>query len=165
MLGLALSVGVVIDDAIVGARGHLPAHGGGMALRHARAAGEAALRDPGTAVMATTLSLVIIFLPVGLHARHRGRRFLKGIRPHRGLRHHGEPLRSAFTLTPMLCSRFLKIQHGPKSKMQLWVDRLNDYLKERYGRMVEWSMRRRGLMVAIAVLTIPPSPAISASAS
>ncbi|MBK6881191.1 MAG: efflux RND transporter permease subunit [Elusimicrobia bacterium] len=150
LLGLALAVGVVIDDAIVVLENifrHME-EDGAPAMR---AAGEAT-REIGTAVMATTLSLVIIFLPLA---------YMPGI-VGRFLKEYGftvafaimVSLFVAFTLTPMLCSRFLKIQHGPKNKLQLWVDRLNDYLKERYGRMVEWSMRRRRLMVAATILTI-----------
>jgi HAE1 family hydrophobic/amphiphilic exporter-1 len=111
-----------------------------------------ATREIGLAVMATTLSLVIIFLPLAYMPGIVGR-FLKEY----GLTVAFAIMVSlfvAFTLTPMLCSRFLKIQHGPKSRLQLWVDRLNDYLKEHYGRLVQWSMRRRWLMVAATVLTI-----------
>ncbi len=150
LLGLALSVGVVIDDAIVVLENifrHME-EDGTPAMR----ASSEATREIGTAVMATTLSLVIIFLPLAYMPGIVGR-FLKEY----GLTVAFAIMVSlfvAFTLTPMLCSRFLKIEHGPKSKLQLWVDRLNDYLKERYGRMVEWSMSHRRLMVVVTILTI-----------
>jgi len=150
LLGLALSVGVVIDDAIVVLENifrHMEEDG----TPAMRAAGEAT-REIGTAVMATTLSLVIIFLPLAYMPGIVGR-FLKEY----GLTVAFAIMVSlfvAFTLTPMLCSRFLKIQHGPKSRLQLWVDRFNDYLKVRYGRMVEWSLRHRWQMVLATILTI-----------
>ncbi len=150
LLGLALSVGVVIDDAIVVLENifrHMEEHG----TPPMRAASEAT-REIGLAVMATSLSLVIIFLPLAYMPGIVGR-FLNSY----GLTVAFAIMVSlfvAFTLTPMLCSRFLKLEHGPRSRLQLWVDRLNDYLKKRYGRMVVWSLKRRWQVVAAVVVTI-----------
>jgi hydrophobic/amphiphilic exporter-1 (mainly G- bacteria), HAE1 family len=150
LLGLALAVGVVIDDALVVLENifrHMEEEG----TPAMRAAGEAT-REIGLAVMATTLSLVIIFLPLAYMPGIVGR-FLKEY----GLSVAFAIMVSlfvAFTLTPMLCSRFLKVHHGPKSRLQVWVDRLNDYLEGHYGRLVEWSLRRRWWVVAASVVTI-----------
>ena len=150
LLGLALAVGVVIDDALVVLENifrHMEEHG----TPAMRAAGEAT-REIGLAVMATTLSLVIIFLPLAYMPGIVGR-FLKeyGLSVAFAIM---VSLFTAFTLTPMLCSRFLKIQHGPKSRLQLWVDAMNDFLKGHYGRLVSWSLRRRWWVVAVAVVTV-----------
>src|SRR5437870_5980200 len=73
MLGLTLSVGIVIDDAIVvlenifryiEEKGYPPFE-----------AAIAATKEIGMAVMATTLSLVVIFLPVGFMQSMPGRFF------------------------------------------------------------------------------------------
>ncbi|MCG3206167.1 MAG: Multidrug resistance protein MdtB [Elusimicrobia bacterium] len=150
LLALALSVGVVIDDAIVVLENifrHME-EDGAPAMR----AASEATREIGMAVMATTLSLVIIFLPLAYMPGIVGR-FLKSY----GLTVAFAIMVSlfiAFTLTPMLCSRFLKIQHGPKNRLQKAVDRWNDVLKEHYGRMVQWSMAHRWIIVTSAAITI-----------
>jgi len=52
----------VIDDALVVVGEHLSVHRGGGS--HGHGGGGGATREIGLAVMATTLSLVVIFLPV-----------------------------------------------------------------------------------------------------
>ena len=88
-----------------GARKHLPLRRGERTCRPCRRRSKAT-RDIGLAVLATTLSLVIIFLPVAMMDRHR-RQVHVELRLHGGVRHMVSLLVS-FTLTPMLCSRFLK---------------------------------------------------------
>lgn len=150
LLGLALAVGVVIDDAIVVLEN---------IFRHmeedkipARKAASTGTREIGLAVMATTLSLVIIFLPLAYMQGIVGR-FLKSY----GLTVAFAIMVSlfvAFSLTPMLSSRFLRLHHGPRSRFQMWVDRLNEFLKSHYGRLVRWSLAHRAWVVAFAALTV-----------
>ena len=86
MLALTLVVGIVIDDAIVVLENIFR-----FAEEKKLGPVEAALegtRDIGLAVLATTLSLVIIFLPVAHDERHRGALHVE-LRLHRGVRHHG----------------------------------------------------------------------------
>ncbi|MFA6029643.1 MAG: efflux RND transporter permease subunit [Elusimicrobiota bacterium] len=147
LLGLALAVGVVIDDAIVVLEN---------IFRHMEEEGTPALeaastgtQEIGLAVMATTLSLLIIFLPLAYMGGMIGR-FLKSY----GLTIAFAIAVSffvAFTLTPMLCSRFLVVSKGPKNRFRLWVDDFNAYLREHYGRMVSWSLANRWKVVAAAV--------------
>ncbi|MBI5240246.1 MAG: efflux RND transporter permease subunit [Elusimicrobia bacterium] len=146
LLGLALAVGIVIDDAIVVLENifrHMEEKG-----TPALEAASVATKEIGLAVMATTLSLIIIFLPLANMGGIVGR-FLRSY----GLTVAfavGVSLFVAFTLTPMLCSRFLKVEKE-KNRFQLWVDRLNDFLKEHYGRLVLWAMANRWKVVLIAV--------------
>ncbi|MDD4953148.1 MAG: efflux RND transporter permease subunit, partial [Desulfovibrionaceae bacterium] len=146
LLALTIAVGIVIDDAIVVLENifrHMEAHD-----LEAEEAASTGTKEIGLAVMATTLSLVIIFLPLANMGGIIGRI----------LRSYGltvafavsVSLFVAFTLTPMLCSRFLKVDEH-KNRFQLWVDRFNDFLKEHYGRMVLWSLAHRWTVVAIAV--------------
>src|SRR5437773_12511866 len=113
MLGLTLAVGIVIDDAIVVLENiyRYIEEEGYPPMRAAIAATE----EIGLAVMATTLSLVVIFLPVV---------FLGGI-PGRFLKSFGLTMAVSimvsmlvsFTLPPMLSSRLLKsgtTGHKPK---------------------------------------------------
>ncbi len=112
MLALAVSTGIVIDDAIIVLEN---------IFRHMeeekRSPREAALTgstEIALAVMATTLSLVVIFLPVAFMGGLVGR-FWRSF----GLTATFAILVSllvAFTLTPMLASRFLKlVGPGPRT--------------------------------------------------
>ncbi|MBI4396774.1 MAG: efflux RND transporter permease subunit, partial [Elusimicrobia bacterium] len=146
LLALALAVGIVIDDAIVVLE-NVFRHMEERKISAMRAASEGT-GEIALAVMATTLSLVIIFLPLA---------YMYGI-VGRFLRSYGltvafailVSLFVAFTLTPMLCSRFLKLQEGERHALQRWVDRFNDWLKGHYGRLVAWSLAHRGMVVGIS---------------
>src|SRR5439155_23305169 len=102
MLGLTLAVGVVIDDAIVVLEN---------IFRHMEELGkkpiEAALEglvEIALAVLATTFSLVVIFLPVAFMSGQVGRLFYSyGITVAFSIL---ISLLISFTLTPMLSSRF-----------------------------------------------------------
>ena len=156
LLGLALAVGVVIDDAIVVLENifrHMEEHN--LTAMQAASEGTAEIAQ---AVMATTISLVIIFLPLAYMPGIVGR-FLKSY----GLTVAFSIMISlfvSFTLTPMLSSRFLKLDHGPKNRLQKWVDDFNDFLKHHYGTMVAWAMRHKGWIVGAAVLTVLSSGVI-----
>src|SRR5689334_9503184 len=112
MLALVLCVGIVIDDAIVVLENifHFIEEEG-MPPMEAAIAGT---KDVGLAVMATTFSLVIIFLPLAFMTGIVGR-FMSGF---------GwtcafaitVSLFVSFTMTPMLASRFVKRKAGHKSK-------------------------------------------------
>ncbi|UJR84174.1 efflux RND transporter permease subunit [Sandaracinus amylolyticus] len=115
LLGLTLSVGIVIDDAIVVLE-NIARFIEEKALPPMEAAIEAT-REIGLAVLATTLSLVAVFLPVGLMGGLVGR-FLASF----GLTMSFAILVSmgiAFTLTPMLCARWLRIKrHAPEAERE-----------------------------------------------
>ena len=150
MLALTLSVGIVIDDAIVVLENIYrfieEKHDDQM-----RAAVDAT-QEIGLAVLATTLSLVAIFVPVGFMGGIVGR-FMKSF----GLTMAFAILVSllvSFTLTPMLSARWLKVDrskggsHGSKdSKIFSIIDRF-------YTRLLEWSMAHRAIVAGVAVLVL-----------
>ncbi|MBK5293659.1 MAG: efflux RND transporter permease subunit, partial [Acidobacteriia bacterium] len=143
MLGLVLVVGIVIDDAIVVLEN---------IFRFMEEKGlppvQAAIKgteDIGLAVMATTLSLVIIFLPVA---------FMEGI-VGRFMSSFGftaafaimVSLLVSFTLTPMLCSRWLRFSPGEPTK-ETWLFRVT---ARPYRAMLLWSMRHRWVIVMVSL--------------
>src|SRR5678810_866229 len=105
MLGLVFAVGIVIDDAIVVLENiHRTMEEKGLNGREAASLGT---REIALAVVATTLSLVVIFLPLAFMQGRVGRFFYSF-----GVTCAVSILCSmavSFTLTPMLCSRFLKL--------------------------------------------------------
>src|SRR5207247_7776879 len=105
LLGLTLAVGIVIDDAIVVLENIFRY----IEEKHCTPF-EAAMqgtREVTLAVMATTLSLVVIFLPVAFMTGYT-RRFIYPFGWTMAFAVMVSMLVS-FTLTPMLSSRFLKL--------------------------------------------------------
>jgi HAE1 family hydrophobic/amphiphilic exporter-1 len=145
MLALVLCVGIVIDDAIVVLENiyHFIEDKGLPPMQAAREA----TRDVGLAVMATTMSLVIIFLPLAFMTSMVGR-FMRGF----GWTAAFAILVSmfiSFTLTPMLSSRFLKKKEGRRrSKESL----LYVYIDRPYTAMLKWSLAHRRLVMLGAFL-------------
>src|SRR6058998_151093 len=105
MLALVLMVGIVIDDAIVVLE-NVFRFVEEKKMRPFEAAREATA-DIGLAVMATTLSLVVIFVPVSFMSSISGRLLYQF-----GLTAAVSVMVSllvSFTLTPMMCARLLKV--------------------------------------------------------
>lgn len=144
MLGLTLAVGLVIDDAIVVLE-NIVRHMHDKKLPPAVAA-STGTSEIALAVAATTLSLVVIFVPVAFMPGIIGR-FLKEF----GLTMAFSIMVSmliSFTLTPMLCAYFLSEKdHGEGGG---WVDRFNNLLTSVYMAFLRLAMRLRWLTVAIA---------------
>ncbi len=147
MLALILSVGIVIDDAVVVLENifrHIEERG-----EAPRSAASKATREIALAVMATTLSLIVIFVPLAFMAGRVGRFFSSfGTSVAFSV---AVSLLISFTLTPMLSSRFLKLKHGGKSskasRFYSWIDRS-------YGWILRWSLRYRWVVVAAGIFTV-----------
>ncbi len=153
LLALTLAVGIVIDDAIVVLE-NIFRHIEELKSPPIQAAIEGT-KEISLAVMATTLSLVIIFVPIA---------FMKGY-AQRYLNPFGWTVTSAilvsllisFTLTPMLSARFLVIQRGGGSLSK--QTRLFTWIEHRYELMLRWSLAHPFIIVGISVfmfLTIIP---------
>jgi hydrophobic/amphiphilic exporter-1 (mainly G- bacteria), HAE1 family len=150
MLALTLSVGIVIDDAIVVLENIYRF----IEEKHDdqfRAAIDAT-QEIGLAVLATTLSLVAIFVPVGFMGGIVGK-FMKSF----GLTMAFAIMVSllvSFTLTPMLSARWLKVKrhgadsHGSKDS------RVFHAIDLFYTRLLEWSMNHRAIVAGVAVLVL-----------
>ncbi len=152
MLGLTLAVGIVIDDAIVVLENIFRfIDEKGMAPRRAAIL---ATREIGLAVLATTISLVAVFLPVAFMGGIVGR-FMKSF----GFTMSFSILISllvAFTLTPMLSSRWLKPTGGARPKQPLhetddapepidkeFADPAPGPRSEERAQYIEWARGRR----------------------
>ena len=153
MLALVLMVGIVIDDAIVVLE-NVFRFVEEKKMRPFEAAREATA-DIGLAVMATTFSLVVIFVPVSFMSSISGR-FLYQF----GLTAAVSVLVSllvSFSLTPMMCARLLRAEDaasghgdghaGSRGGFYAWIDRA-------YTWSLALAMRRRWAVVVISVLTL-----------
>ena len=158
MLALSLSVGILIDDAIIVIENIYRHIEEGMAPREAAAF---ATSEIGLAVMATTLAIVAIFLPVAFMKGIIGRFFWQFALT--VVFSVMVSLLVSFTLTPMLASRFLKARREgetaairPRSSI---LSRMGDGLERAYGkteeayrRILRISLDYRKTVLAIAVV-------------
>src|SRR5919112_419252 len=154
MLALVLMVGVVIDDAIVVLENifRFVEEKRMSAMEAARAA----TAEIGLAVMATTLSLVVIFIPVSFMSSISGRFLYQfGITAAVAVM---VSLLVSFTLTPMMSSRMLKKGdvkghgHGQDSRRGFY-----GLIDHAYEKMLVFSMHHRPLVAVVALLVIASS--------
>jgi hydrophobic/amphiphilic exporter-1 (mainly G- bacteria), HAE1 family len=142
-------VGIVIDDAIVVLE-NIYRFIEEKGMPPMQAAVEAT-QEIGLAVMATTLSLVAIFAPVGFMSGMVGR-FMQSF----GLTMAFAVMVSlfvSFTLTPMMSAHWLK----PPPKGAHRDSKHNKFfepLDRGYTRMLDWAMAHRGLVAVGAVLVL-----------
>jgi multidrug efflux pump subunit AcrB len=141
LLALSLVAGVLVDDAIVEIE-NIVRH-----MRMGKSAYQASIDaadEIGLAVLATTMAIVSVFLPVGLMPGISGQ-FFKNF----GLTVVAAVLVSlavARIITPMVAAYFLKAQgtasHGEGPVMD-W-----------YMRTLEWTLRHRAVTMGVAALTL-----------
>ena len=150
MLALVLMVGVVIDDAIVVLE-NIFRFVEEKKMRP-REAAKAATAEIGLAVMATTFSLVVIFVPVSFMSSISGRFLYQfGITAAVAIM---VSLLVSFTLTPTMSARLLKssdLHTDDAAKSRRGFYRLIDGA---YTWMLKVAMQRRAAVAAIAVVVI-----------
>jgi len=146
LLAVTLAVGIVIDDAIVVLE-NIVRYVEEKGFTPFQAAIDAT-REITLAVLATTLSLVIIFLPIAFMSGY-ARRYVNQF----GWTMAFSILVSmliSFTLTPMLSSRFLKPwAHGAGRGGKEWP--FFERIDRAYGRLLEWALDNRGRVIALAL--------------
>jgi len=155
MLGLVFSVGIVIDDAIVVLENiHRTMEEKSW---DGITAASYATREIALAVMATTLSLVVIFLPLA---------FMKG-RVGMFFSSYGVTVAFAilvslfvsFTLTPMLSSRFLRHTDDPKAReKKAHGGPFLQWLSHHYLGLLRWSLHHRWVVMLASGLCIAALP-------
>ncbi len=143
LLGLALAVGIVVDDAIMVMENIFRHREGGKALVPAALEGT---KEIAFAALAATLAVVAIFLPVIFMKGIIGRYFLQF-----GITLCLAVLLSyveAVTLAPARCSQFLRTSREGRNKVGLAVDRAFGDLEKLYARVLKRSLRKPGLILA-----------------
>ena len=160
MLALTLMVGIVIDDAIVVLENIFRfVEEKGVPPFQAAIEGT---KEIGLAVMATTLSLLAVFLPVGFMGGIVGR-FMSSF----GLTSSfaiAVSLLVSFTLTPMLAARLIKRSDDEKERaLERNTEPADHGSKESrfyrpidltYTKLLTWSMRHRWVIVTACVIVI-----------
>jgi len=169
LLGLTLAVGIVIDDAIIvleniyrfiEEKGYAP-----------KVAAVEATREIGLAVMATTLSLVIIFIPIAFMTGF-ARRFVNQFGWTMAMAIMVSLLVS-FTLTPMMSSLLLRNRGQPKqggdqekaaeepARPRSKESRFFQAVDRFYSRALNWSLDHRLAILAICLGTLATAPVLN----
>ncbi|MCU4158892.1 efflux RND transporter permease subunit [Acidiphilium sp. AL] len=151
LLALTISVGFVVDDAIVMIENIVAQHERGLTGIEAALVGA---RQIGFTVFSITVSLVVVFLPLTLMGGIIGSLFyefamtlsvaiiISGI--------------VSLTVTPMICAHFMgrtpKI--GRQSRLARGIDRLYRNGLAAYARSLDWALAHRWLMLASFAITL-----------
>ncbi|MDA0306058.1 MAG: efflux RND transporter permease subunit [Proteobacteria bacterium] len=158
LLALVLATGMIVDDAIVVVEniqrqrvlGHKP-----------YAAAVIGTRQVFFAVLATTATLVSVFLPIAFLPGTAGRLFTEF-----GFVLAIAVMISSFvalSLGPMLASR-LSAEDAPNPSGKDFLSRIGTWINERYKRLLEFTLQARFLMIAgsglIALVAIAVYPTI-----
>src|SRR5438876_10240547 len=151
MMALILSIGFVVDDAIVMLE-NIVRH-----IEMGEAPLEAALKgsqEIGFTIVSMTLSLAAVFIPVLFMGGILGRLF----------REFAVTITAAIlisgivsvTLTPMLCSRFLKPHN--RNRRPGWFyrksERIFDGMLDLYDHSLQWVLRHRALVLAFSAVIL-----------
>ncbi len=147
MLALSLSIGLLIDDAIVvieNIHRHLELGKSPMD------AASDATREIALAVIATTASIVAVFLPVATMKGMVGKFFFQfGITVSIAV---AVSLFVSLTLTPMLAARLLKTAHGKPGFVVRGIEWFLGILERIYRRIITFALRQRAVTLIAAVL-------------
>ena len=146
LMALTLSVGFVVDDAIVMLENIVRHMEMGESVMEAALSGS---REIGFTILSMTVSLAAVFLPVFLMGGIMGR-----------LLHEFAVviitaiLVSGFvslTLTPMLCSRFLRpVAEQKHGRLYMALERFFDRLLRYYDVSLQWALRHRVFVMAVS---------------
>ena len=146
LMALSLSIGMLIDDAIVVLENiyrHMDEEG-----REPAEAASVGTDEIGLAVVATTLATCAVFVPIAFMSGIVGRFFREF-----GLAASSAVLVSmlvSLTLTPMLCARYLRVQRQ-QGRVFWALERGYRALESAYRRVLAGGLRHRPAVVALAL--------------
>jgi HAE1 family hydrophobic/amphiphilic exporter-1 len=151
LLALTLSVGFVVDDAIVMLENIVRHVEGGMRPFEAALKGS---REIGFTIISITFSLIAVFIPVLMMGGMVGRVFREF-----AVTIAVAIIASGFvslTLTPMLCARVLKGHHSEEKQnfVLRGFEALFDAMKRVYEWSLDWVIRFKSIMLVVTIVTI-----------
>ncbi|AHG88214.1 acriflavin resistance protein [Gemmatirosa kalamazoonensis] len=148
ILAIVLSVGLVVDDAIVVVE-NVERH-----VRLGKTRIEAALigaRELVGPIIAMTITLAAVYTPIGFQGGLTGSLFLEfAITLAAAVVLSGIV---AVTLSPVMSSRFVH-EHGEEGRLTRLVNRAFDAVRDRYARALDAALQIRPAVVAAAVLVM-----------
>lgn len=146
LLALVVAIGLVVDDAIVVLENNYRHLEEGMDRIHASVKG---IREISFAIVAMTLTLAAVFAPIGFTPGRTGKLFVEF-----AFTLAGAVLVSgivALTLTPMMCSRILKLQKEENApRWSRAIDHFLAWMDRAYKALLEKALRAKWLVVMVA---------------
>jgi len=155
LMALSLSIGLLIDDAIVVLENIYRHTERGSPPEQAASQGA---DEVGLAVISTTLAVFAVFVPIAFLSGVVGRFFREfGIIASCAV---AMSTLIALTLTPMLCSRYLRVtrEQGPANR---WLEARFSAVERGYGRLLRWALAHRPSVVALAFASVGLGAAIA----
>lgn len=148
LLALVLSIGLVVDDAIVMLENNYRHIEGGMAPKSASIKGS---REITFAIIAMTITLAAVYAPIAFLPGATGRIFKEF-----AFTLAGTVIISGFvalTLSPMMCAHVLRprSQHSAYNNL---LDRFFAHLHAGYGRLLRFVLHHRGSVVFVLILLV-----------
>lgn len=144
LLALSLSIGIVVDDAIMVLENIVRYYEQGMSRVKASLVGA---REITGAAVAASIAILAIFLPVIFMKGIVGKFFFQfGIAMSVAV---SLSLLEALTLAPMRCSQFLS--HGQENKLIRAVNHMMDRMMQKYRVILAWSLERRWKVIGAAI--------------
>ncbi|HOD39219.1 MAG TPA: efflux RND transporter permease subunit, partial [Candidatus Wallbacteria bacterium] len=153
MLALSLSIGMLIDDAIVVLENIHRHHT--EEKKRIRAAALFATDEIGLAVLATTFAIVAVFVPVAFMKGMVGQFFYEF-----GLTVTGAVMVSlfiSFTMTPMLCSRYMRTGHKKHGVFYRSVEYVLKLIEHFYTVLLRISLGSKFAVILISVALLAGS--------
>ena len=149
LMALTLCVGFVVDDAVVMLENIVRHMEGGASRMEAAFKGA---REIGFTILSMTLSLAAVFIPVLFMGGVVGR-LLHEFAVTIGVAVLVSGVVS-LTLTPMLCSRFLRPPAERHGRLYTLSERFFDGMLRTYDWTLQWVLRHRPLMMGVLVATL-----------
>ncbi len=153
LLALVLAIGLVVDDAIIvveNVNRHLE-----EGMRPIQAAIQAA-RELGGPIIAMTAVLIAVYVPIAFQGGLTGALFTEFAFTLVGTVTISAVI--ALTLSPMMCSRFLKPHgegtHGMQERLAVWIDRAFSGLRGGYQRILHGSLNYLPVTVIFALIVL-----------
>jgi multidrug efflux pump len=149
LLALVLAIGLVVDDAIIvveNVQRHLEE---GMPRFQAAIQGARELANP---IIAISVVLIAVYVPIGFMGGLTGALFTEFAFTLAGS--VGVSAIIALTLSPMMCSKFLKVANPEEGGFVKWVDRKFEVLKAHYEEALKSVLNYLPVIALFAVIIL-----------
>jgi multidrug efflux pump len=149
LLALVLAIGLVVDDAIIVVE-NVQRH-----MEEGTSAFESAIlgaRELSGPIIAITIVLIAVYAPIGFMGGLTGALFTEFAFTLAGAVTVSAII--ALTLSPMMCSKFLKVSEQGKSHLILYIDRTFEKLKQFYERLLRYSLEFLSVVAVFAIIIL-----------
>lgn len=149
LLALVLAIGLVVDDAIIVVENVQRHMEEGMSRTQAAIQGARELANP---IIAISAVLIAVYAPIGFMGGLTGALFSEFAFTLAGS--VGISAVIALTLSPMMCSKFLKLNHNDGKGLVAFIDRQFEILKNMYQKALQDSLTTLPVTLVFAVIVL-----------